>query len=213
MIRGVIFDLDGVLVSTDELHFQSWVFLAQREGIDFSREINLRLLGIGRMKSLDIVLEKAERSYTGEEKQALADLKNDHYRTLLEKLTPADVLPGARELLRALRERGIRLAVGSSSRNAPLILSIVDLEEAVDAVVDGSQVSRSKPDPEVFLLAAERIGIDPCECLVVEDAPAGVEAARRAGMAVLAVGPRERHRDLDRWAESLASVSVTDLLG
>jgi len=213
VIRGVIFDLDGVLVSTDELHYESWKVLARQEDIHFDREINLRLLGVGRMECLEIVLERARRSYTAEERKALADQKNSYYRTLLENFTPADVLPGAGELLAALRERGIALAVGSSSRNAPLILARVGLDKAVDAVVDGNQISRSKPDPEVFLLAAERIGVEPGDCLVVEDAPAGVEAGRRAGMAVFAVGPRERYPDVELWAESLSSVSVDDILG
>ncbi len=213
MIRGVIFDMDGVLVSTDELHYQSWTVLAEQEEIPFSREINHRQRGQGRMESLEILLERAPREYTAEEKIAMTEQKNDCFRKLLESFTADDVLPGAREMLRALRARGVRVAVGSSSKNAPVILDRAALLKEVDAVVDGNDVSRSKPAPDVFLLAAEKIGLPPEECLVLEDAPSGVEAARRAGMAVFAIGPPERHPDVEHRAEGLEGLTVDDLIG
>ncbi len=212
MIRGVIFDLDGVLVTTDEMHFQAWTRLAKEEGIPFSRDVNQRQRGIGRMESLDVLLEKATRAYTLAEKQALAERKNNYYRALLQTLTPADTLPGAREMLAILRERGIRTCVGSASKNAPTILERVALLGAVDKVVDGRDVTRSKPDPECFLICASRMGLPPGDCLVVEDAEAGVEAALAAGMAVLGIGTAERLPKAPRVVEHLAAISADELL-
>ena len=156
MIKGVIFDLDGVLVTTDELHYAAWKRLADEEGIYFDREINQRLRGIGRMESLDILLKKAATTYTPEQKAQLAERKNNSYRQSLSSLTPADVFSGVLEMLHALRQRGIKLAIGSSSKNAPLIMKQTGLLGEVDIIVDGNDISRSKPDPEVFLIAAER---------------------------------------------------------
>lgn len=212
MIRGVIFDLDGVLVTTDELHYQAWKEMADEEGIPFDRAINERLRGVSRMESLDIILERATREYTPEEKQALAERKNATYRELLESLTPDDLLPGARAMLSSLRDRGIRVAIGSSSRNTPLILERVGLSGELDAVADGNDIRNSKPDPEVFLLAAERLGLPPTDCLVVEDAAAGIEAGRRGGMPVFAIGTPEKFPDVVHRAPDLAHISVDDLL-
>jgi len=186
--QGVIFDLDGVLVTTDQYHYRGWKRLAEEEGIPFTREDNHRLRGVSRMESLEILLEKAGRVYSAVEKQELAERKNRYYVEFLQNLTPDDALPGARSLLEALKRRGFRLAVGSSSRNAPLIMKKVDLCGFFDAVADGNDITRSKPDPEVFLLAAERLGLKPAECVVVEDAEAGVVAARAAGMRCIGIG-------------------------
>ncbi|HOW69250.1 MAG TPA: beta-phosphoglucomutase [Phycisphaerae bacterium] len=213
MIRGVIFDLDGVLVTTDELHYQAWRQVADREGIYFDRTINHQLRGVSRMESLEIILERAGRAYTPEEKSALANRKNHLYRELLRTLTAADVLPGVQALLAELRRRGIRLAVASSSKNAPLILSRVGLKDAFDAVADGNDITHSKPDPEVFLLAAERLGLLPEECLVVEDAAAGIEGGRRAGMAVFGIGTPETLPKVERLAAGLADTTAEGLLG
>lgn len=212
MIRAVIFDLDGVLVSTDELHFQAWKQLADAEGIPFDRAINHRLRGVSRMESLEIILEQAARTYSPEQKMAMADEKNATYRELLSTLTPADALPGAAELPAALKERGVKIAVGSSSRNTSLILERLGWSDRFDVVVDGNDIRRSKPDPEVFVLAAQRLGVPPAQCLVVEDAIAGVEAARRAGMAVFGIGTPELLPGVKRLAPNLAGVSVQDLL-
>ncbi len=213
MIRGVIFDLDGVLVTTDELHYQSWKRLTQQEGIEFDREINHRLRGIGRMESLEIVLERAPRTYTPQEKLELAERKNRFYRELLAGLTPADLLPGALLTVRELRHRGIKTAVASSSKNTPLIMDRLGLWEYFDAVADGNDIQHGKPDPEVFLLAARRLGLLPAECLVIEDAPAGIESARRAGMQVFGIGSRQTLPGVQRLAPDLAHVSVDELLG
>jgi beta-phosphoglucomutase len=212
MIRGVVFDLDGVLVTTDELHYQSWKQLAEDEGIYFDRPINQRLRGVNRMASLDIILERAERRYSPDEKAALAERKNQHYRARLAALTPAALLPGALEILAELRRRGVRTAIASSSRNTPLILERVGLAQALDAVADGNDVRHSKPDPEVFLLAAARLGLPPHECVVIEDAVAGVEGARRAGMAVYGIGTPESLPGVMPVARDLAAVDVDQLL-
>jgi beta-phosphoglucomutase len=212
MIRGVIFDLDGVLVTTDELHYQSWQIVADAEGIPFNRAINDRLRGVSRIESLAIVLERSPRSYTHTEKQALADRKNFAYQQLLKKMTSAALLPGALAMLAELRRRAIKLAVGSSSRNTPLILAQLNLTGLFDAVADGNEIAKSKPDPEVFLLAARKLGLPPAECLVVEDAVAGVEAARRAGMRVLGIGSPAKLPGVARVAPDLSHLTADQLL-
>ena len=211
-IKGVIFDLDGVIVSTDEFHFQAWKHLADEEGIPFDRRINQRLRGVSRMASLEIILEKAQRRYSEIEKTALADRKNTTYRRLLDRLTPGDILPGFAEFFSELKARGIRTAVASSSRNAPTILKKIGLSKGFDAVVDGNDIRRSKPDPEVFLLAAVRLKLEPGECLVVEDAAAGVEAALAGGMPVLAVGHAAADPRATFRAEGLSETTMAGLL-
>jgi beta-phosphoglucomutase len=203
---GVIFDLDGVIVSTDDCHYRGWQQLADDEGIYFDRTINERLRGVSRMESLAILLERAERDYTPEERLALAERKNGYYRQLIATLTPADLLPGVDEVLTALRARGTKLAIGSSSKNAPLILARIGLPDFFDAVVDGNHIRHSKPDPEVFLLAAAQLGLSPAQCLVVEDADAGVEAALAGGLPVLAVGSAAAHPRATFRAADLAVV-------
>ncbi|MFO8012401.1 MAG: beta-phosphoglucomutase [Phycisphaerae bacterium] len=211
-IQGVIFDLDGVIVSTDDYHYRAWKRLADELGIPFDRRINRRLRGVGRMESLEIILEKAARTYSDEEKQALADRKNGYYRESLDDLGPDDLLPGAMPVMKELRDRGVKVAVASSSRNTPYILQRIGLEDFFDAKADGNDIERSKPDPEVFQVAAERLGLDPEVCLVVEDADAGIEAAKRGGMKALAVGAAAGHPQADLSAKRLDAVAVEQLL-
>lgn len=212
MVRGVIFDLDGVLVTTDELHYQSWRQVTDAEGIYFDRTINHRLRGISRMESLEIVLERAPRQYSAAEKAVLAERKTAIFRQLIQKLTSADLLPGALEMVRELRRRGLKTAVASSSKNTPLILDHLNLRAYFDAVVDGNDITRSKPDPEVFLLAAQRLGLPPADCLVIEDAVAGVEAARRAGMPVFGIGTPQTLPGVARLAPDLSQVTPDELV-
>ena len=211
-IQGVIFDLDGVIVSTDDYHYRAWKRLADEEGIPFDRRINRRLRGVGRMESLEIILENADRTYSDEEKQDLADRKNGYYRESLDDLGPDDLLPGAMAVMKELRERGVKIAVASSSRNTPTILERIGLTDFFDAKADGNDIERSKPDPEVFQVAAERLGLEPDVCLVVEDADAGVEAAKRGGMKALAVGAAAGHPEADLSAKGLDAVAVEQLL-
>ena len=213
MIRGVIFDLDGVLVRTDELHYRSWRELADAEGIPFDRSVNERLKGLGRLEGLEALLENAPRRYSTREKSALARRKNDRFRGLLAALGPEDAAPGVLGLLAELRQRGVRLAVASSSRNATLILRRLGLLDRFDAVVDGCDISRGKPDPEAFLLAAERLGLPPEECVVVEDAAAGVEAARRAGMTAVGLGGASALPGAAAGFMDLTAITADDLVG
>lgn len=212
MIRGVIFDLDGVLVTTDEFHYQAWKRMADEEGIYFDREINHRLRGVSRMESLEIILERATRQYSDDEKVEMATRKNNCYRDLLLTLTSESLLPGAVETLTELRKLGIKTAIGSSSRNTPLIMERTGLADKVDAVADGNDITRSKPDPQVFLIAAERLGLPAGECLVIEDAVAGIEAGRRAGMAVFGIGTPDILPGVDDMAENLSQITVQQLL-
>jgi beta-phosphoglucomutase len=211
-LRAVILDLDGVIVSTDDCHYRAWQRMADEEGLPFDRERNELLRGVSRMESLALILEQSPREYTPAEKQELAARKNGYYRDLIRELTGHDLLPGALQFMEDLRARGLKLAVASSSKNTPAILERIGLAEYFDAVADGNDISRSKPDPEVFLLAAARLGIPPEECVVVEDAEAGVQGALAAGMRVLAVGSAAGS-DLATWsAENLAVVKAKDLL-
>ncbi len=187
-MKAFIFDLDGVIVSTDKFHYLAWKQMADDEGIYFDEKINDRLRGVSRMASLEIILERANKSYTEEEKVALATKKNDIYRQLLTQISPADRLEGVTETLTKLRELGYKLAIGSSSKNTPLILEKIDYASYFDAVADGNRIKKSKPDPEVFLLAASDLGIDPAECFVVEDAEAGIDAANAGGFTSIGVG-------------------------
>ena len=187
MIKAVIFDLDGVLVSTDEFHFKAWSRLAKELDIPFDRKTNERLRGVSRMASLDIVLEKAGQTYSAEQKKKFAEKKNDYYRDYLQTLTPEDLLPGALDMLRALRDRNIKTAVASASKNAGFIIEKIKIADMFDVLIDGIHVSNSKPDPEAFILAAERLGERAENCIVIEDAAAEVKAARRANMKVLAI--------------------------
>ncbi|MBR6030159.1 MAG: beta-phosphoglucomutase [Clostridia bacterium] len=185
---GFIFDLDGVICSTDEYHYRAWKQLADRLGIPFDRERNNLLRGVSRMESLRIILEKADRFFSEEEQKTLAEEKNDCYRVLLGEMSPADLEGDVRAALDELRARGKKLAIGSSSKNTPYILERIGLKGYFDAVADGNDITHSKPHPEVFLKAAERLGLPPEACLVVEDAHAGVEAAVAGGFDCAAMG-------------------------
>ena len=185
--KAVIFDLDGVICFTDKYHYRAWKALADRLGIYFDEKINDRLRGVSRMASLEIVLEKADKSYTQEEKEAFAEEKNNLYKELLKDMTEADLSEEVRTTLEELRNRGYKLSIGSSSKNTKFILGQLGLGDFFDAIADGTDITNSKPDPEVFLKSAEKLGIEPSQCAVVEDARAGIEAAKAADMTALAL--------------------------
>lgn len=198
MIKGLIFDLDGVLVFTDKYHFRAWKMLADQLGIEFDEAKNNRMRGISRMDSLAVLLEDYRGPAVSEaEKEELAEKKNLEYRRLLSAMTEADVPSEVRDTLSELRKRGYKLAVGSSSKNARYILERVKLAEAFDAVADGNMISRSKPDPEVFLRAADQLALSPRECAVIEDAKAGIDAAIAGGMTAVAISDAVSHGDAD----------------
>ncbi len=189
----MIFDLDGVLVFTDKYHYKAWKKLADRLDIDFTEEDNDRLRGVSRAESLEIILEKYHGEPISEDvKEKYLEEKNEIYREYLGTMTRNDVDSAVRDNLNLLRNAGLRLAVGSSSKNTAYILERTELTDAFDAVADGTQITRSKPDPEVFLKAAKLLGEDPDNCLVVEDADAGIEAAKAAGMHTAAIGAAAR---------------------
>ena len=190
MKKAVIFDLDGVICSTDKYHYQAWKFLADMLNIPFDETVNNLLRGVSRRASLEIILARdpSHTEYSEEEKHLFEEQKNLTYRILLRSLTPDDILPGVKDVLDQLRKDGVKLGIGSSSRNTPVILKQLGLDHFFDEVVDGSMIANSKPDPEVFLKAAERLGVPPEEALVVEDAVSGAEAAHRGGFKAVCVG-------------------------
>ncbi len=207
MIKAVIFDLDGVLVTTDELHFTAWKALADKLGInDFTKADNVRQRGVSRMASLEVVLEKTDRAFSEEEKLTLAEEKNEIYVRSLSSLSEADVLSGANEFIDYLKSKGIKTAVGSASKNTPLILEKTKLANKFDAVSCGLDTTKSKPDPEVFLIAAKKLGVAPCDCAVVEDSDAGIEAAKTGGMYAIAVGAAEYNPKADVAIKDLESL-------
>lgn len=188
-MKAFIFDLDGVIVFTDKFHYQAWKKMADKMGIYFDEVINNRLRGVSRAESLEIILERYDGEPLSEEKKAeLMEEKNNTYRELLDTMTPADVTDEVRGTLKKLHEEGYKLAIGSSSRNAKFILEKVGLLDAFDAISDGNNITHSKPDPEVFIKAGEFLGERPEECVVVEDAYAGIDAAKAAGMTAVGIG-------------------------
>lgn len=187
--QAIIFDLDGVICHTDMYHYQAWKKIANQLGICFGETENNRLRGISRMESLEIILEKYDGNFLSvKQKLELAAQKNNIYRDLLANMTSSDLPESVRETLHELRSMGLKLAIGSSSKNASFILERIGLGQFFDTISDGNNISQSKPDPEVFLKAAGQLGVSPEDCIVVEDAVAGVVAAHRAGMQVITIG-------------------------
>ena len=207
MYAGYIFDLDGVICFTDQYHYQAWKKLADRLDIYFDEEINNRLRGVSRMDSLEIILERSCKVYTVEEKLAFAEEKNKIYKKLLRKMTPEDLPADVKTTLMELRKKGCKLAIGSSSKNTKMILERIGLNIFFDAVSDGTNIVNSKPDPEVFLKAAELIGENPKDCLIIEDAKAGIEGAFRGGFDSAGLGEANEHPRVNYKMKK-----ITDLL-
>lgn len=193
MIKAIIFDLDGVICSTDEYHYQAWKSLADSIGVYFDREINNRLRGVSRMTSLDIILERSAFKFSTSEKLSMAETKNEIYKKLLKQMSPADLSDEVNNTLLELMKRSLKLAIGSSSKNAKAILERIGIINYFDVISDGTNIIRSKPDPEVFTAAAEMLGLEPCDCLVVEDAIAGVEAAIIGGFLCAGINDAAHH--------------------
>jgi beta-phosphoglucomutase len=192
--KAVIFDLDGVIISSDKYHYLAWKKIADELGIYFDEEINNRLRGISRMESLDIILELFSKKLTQQEKLDYADKKNSYYRQLLlENMSPEDLNEEVKDTLDKIREKGIHIGIGSSSKNARLILRRIGLDNYFDAISDGTNITHSKPHPEVFLKASEYLGESNEECLVVEDAKSGIQAALAANMDCAAIGDGIRY--------------------
>jgi beta-phosphoglucomutase len=208
MIKAIIFDLDGVIVSTDYLHYASWKEMADKENIYFDETINHRLRGVSRKDSLEIILEKSNRAYSADEKQKLMDYKNELYVKSLESLSKENILKNVEPALKEFKEMGLKLSIGSSSKNAKRILEYLNLNDYFDAISDGTNITQSKPDPEVFLKAAEYLEESPKNCLVVEDAHSGIDAAKAGGMLACAVSEAKSHKSADFRVDDLLELVV-----
>lgn len=215
-MKAVIFDLDGVICFTDKLHYKAWKTVADEQGIYFDEKINDRLRGVSRMASLDIILERAGRAYSLDEKKEIAEKKNSIYVSLLDTMNENDLDDGVKETLDTLRERGTLLAIGSSSKNTKKILEKLGLKDYFDAVSDGTNITRSKPDPEVFLKAAQMLGVEPEDAIVVEDALSGIDAALAGGFKCVGIGEAATHprvtysiKDLTELPEVVGGVFVS----
>ncbi len=209
---GFLFDLDGVLVDTARFHFQAWRQLAQELGSDFTEAQNEQLKGVSRKESLEKILNWGGIRLNKQDFEHYMALKNEWYLELVRTLTPSDILPGAEAFLIEARNQGIGIALGSASKNAVLILEQLKIDHLLDAVIDGTQVERSKPHPEVFLKGARALGKEPAHCVVFEDAVAGIEAAKAGGMRSIGIGTDDNLGEADLVRASLAEVNVEEAL-
>lgn len=210
-IKACLFDLDGVIVDTAKYHFIAWRELAHELGFEFTEENNERLKGVSRITSLEILLEVGGIVLTEEKKKELAERKNEEYVSHIAKMTPREILPGVVDFLNELKRNGIKRAIGSASKNTPIILERLEIASYFDAVIDGNKVSRAKPDPEVFLKGAEELGVLPSECVVFEDAVAGIEAAIKGGMKSVGIGRTEILGNADLVIPGFKNFSVEQL--
>jgi beta-phosphoglucomutase len=214
LTRACIFDLDGVIVDTAKYHFMAWKRLTDELGIVFTESDNESLKGVSRMASLEIILELGGMKFSAVGKEGMATLKNKWYVEYISRMTPGEILPGTVEFITALRKNNIKVALGSASRNTPLILERTGISDLFDAVADGNSVHKAKPDPEVFLKAAELVGVKPSECVVFEDALAGIEAAINAGMICIGIGDKKILKDAHMVVKGLNEMNLeilTDL--
>ena len=210
MYKGIIFDLDGVITDTAKYHFEAWRELAESRGFHFTREDNERLKGVSRMKSLEIILEinGALDRYTEAEKESLCTEKNDRYVELIGRLTHADILPGIADLMAEIKAKGMKTAVASVSKNAPAVLAALGIADDFDYIADAKKVTKSKPDPEIFLVCADALGLDPAECIGIEDAQAGIEAIKAAGMRSVGINVAVTTVEPDIALKSTAELSL-----
>ena len=210
-LQGVIFDLDGVITDTAEYHYRAWQRLADEEGLAFDRQVNEQLRGVSRRASLEIILKHAGVTLDEPGIAERMERKNRYYVDMLDEITPRDLLPGARELIEELRANGVKVAIGSASKNTPTVLDRLGIRDLMDAVADGNNVQEPKPAPDVFLKAAELLGVPPAFCAVIEDAAAGVDAALNAKMWAVGVGPEERVGHAHARFECLEGVTLAAL--
>jgi beta-phosphoglucomutase len=210
-IKACIFDLDGVIVDTAVYHYKAWKRLANELGFDLTEEDNEKLKGVSRVRSLELILQWGGVTKTAAEQEELAARKNEWYVEMINRMTPAEILPGAKEFLIACRQAGLKTALGSASKNSGTILGKVGIANLFDAVIDGNKVSKPKPDPEVFLKGAEELGMPPANCVVFEDAIAGVEAAKNGGMKAVGVGSPDVLYEADLVISGLNEMSLEKL--
>ena len=197
MIKAVIFDLDGVIVDTAHYHFIAWKRLAKELGIHFTEQENEQLKGVSRMRSLEIILELGNLRLSQEEMERLATKKNKWFVDYINAMKPDEIFPGVKEMIQNIRANGIKIGLASSSKNADTVLTLLNIKNLFDVIVDGTMIMHTKPDPEIFLLAAKKLNLPPSECLVFEDAEAGVEAAVAAGMKCIGVGSPQQLSQAD----------------
>ena len=205
-IYAIIFDLDGVICSTDRYHYLAWKALADRLGIPFDEQVNDQLRGVSRMESLEIILGEHSADYSEEQKEALATEKNEIYKSYLSSMTPGDLSKEVRMTLHTLRQRGYLLAIGSSSKNTQQILKQLGLGDFFDAIADGTMITKSKPDPEVFLLAASMLGVSPENAIVIEDAESGVRAAKAGRFRAIGIRTEDNDPDSDITIRKLSNL-------
>ncbi|TMU55982.1 beta-phosphoglucomutase [Flagellimonas algicola] len=211
MIKGFIFDLDGVITDTAELHYKAWKNLADEMGWDFDYEINDKLRGISRMDSIKVILDHNQASLDEETLAELATKKNDIYVSSLDEMTSEDYLPGAKELLTHLRTEGFNVALGSASKNAIKVLQQLNANMYFDVIGDGNSVSKSKPEPDIFLYGSEKMKLQPDECIVFEDAESGIDAAKAGGFYSVGIGPKERVGHADLRFDSMAEATLFEI--
>lgn len=211
-MQAFLFDLDGVIVDTAHFHYQAWRRLANEKlGFDISEEFNESLKGISRAESLDRILAEGGVSLDEAMKETYATLKNKWYVELVNQMTPDDILPGVQDFLKKTRAAGIKIGLGSVSKNAKPILEHIGIVDAFDVIIDGTKISKGKPDPEVFLKGAEELGVFPSECIVFEDAVAGIEAGKRAGMKTVGIGHPNVLTEADIVLANLNNLDLADL--
>ncbi len=210
-MKACLFDLDGVIVDTAVYHYKAWRRMANELGFDFTEEQNEQLKGVSRMESLDLILGWGGVTLSDEEKQKWAARKNEWYLEYIHQMTPAEILPGVETFLESLRKAGIGIGLGSASKNARLILEQIGMIDSFDVIIDGTHITKSKPDPEVFLLGAKAFNLSPADCIVFEDAVAGIEAAHRGGMKAVGVGSPEVLTQADIVISSFTETSLSKL--
>ncbi|WGK66263.1 beta-phosphoglucomutase [Croceiramulus getboli] len=206
--KAFIFDLDGVVVDTAGFHYLAWRSLAEELGISFSEEQNEQFKGVSRKRSLDLLLELGDKTAQQEQKDQWLVQKNDEYLSYIENMTEEDILPGVKKILNYLEERQVKMALGSASKNAKPILKRVGLLDKFDAIVDGNDVKKAKPDPEVFLIGAQLLGAQPSDCVVFEDSIAGIQAANIAGMVSIGIGDAEVLHEAHHNFRDFTEISV-----
>jgi beta-phosphoglucomutase len=211
VIEAIIFDLDGVIVDTAHYHFIAWQRLAKELGITFTETENERLKGVSRMRSLEIILEIGGVSLSKEKMEELATKKNSWFVEYIEAIKPEEIFPGVKEMILKLRDQGYKIALASSSKNAEMVLTLLQIKNLFHVVVDGTMITHSKPDPEIFLLAASKLGIEPDYCVVFEDAEAGVEAAIAAGMKCVGVGSLEQLNKANQVIPRTGDFNISEL--
>lgn len=210
MVKGCIFDMDGVIVDTAKFHFKAWQRLSESLGIPFTHEQNEELKGVSRVDSLEKILSWGNLVLDNQKKLELMDLKNKWYLDFVEEITPSDMLPGTFEFLSACKENKVKIALGSSSKNAILILDKLGIMDFFDVVIDGNKITLSKPNPEVFLRAAKELNLNATQCVVFEDAISGVEAAKAGGFYCVGIGEKDVLTRADRVVASLSEIQLND---